>query len=262
MTKAGTSALSAHRRPLITAAAAGGVLTALCFLPSAYASPDRAEAAPAHGETVTSATDDEQGAGRTDDSARPERVADKPGSGSSEDGSTDGADKPKPVTDRPDAAGGSDGHGKGDGSEDREDREEPEGGKDAEDADGTETGTGTGAEAGTEAGHRADERANRSAGRDDDGRTDSARAESAQKAVASDGSDPTPYIVGGLGLLGAGSAVLLARSPRTASGAAEPRERLISPDTPGSPTNTGIPGGNPSIRHTSPSTGSPNSSDG
>ncbi|MBA0054225.1 hypothetical protein E0L36_26235 [Streptomyces sp. AJS327] len=40
MVKAGHSSLSAHRRPLFTAAAAGGLLTALCFLPTAHAVPE------------------------------------------------------------------------------------------------------------------------------------------------------------------------------------------------------------------------------
>lgn len=40
MSGAGLSTLSAHRRPLATAAAAGGVLLALWFIPSAHANPD------------------------------------------------------------------------------------------------------------------------------------------------------------------------------------------------------------------------------
>ncbi|WP_326693140.1 MULTISPECIES: hypothetical protein [unclassified Streptomyces] len=50
MSGAGLSKLSAHRRPLATAAAAGGVLCALWFVPTANATPDRpAHPAPQHG---------------------------------------------------------------------------------------------------------------------------------------------------------------------------------------------------------------------
>ncbi|MDJ1134013.1 LPXTG cell wall anchor domain-containing protein [Streptomyces iconiensis] len=40
MSGAGLSTLSAHRRPLATAAAAGGLLFALWFVPSAHADPE------------------------------------------------------------------------------------------------------------------------------------------------------------------------------------------------------------------------------
>jgi hypothetical protein len=55
----GLSKLSAHRRPLVTAAAAGGILCALWFVPTANASPDR-PAGPAPHQSAVTQTDQHQ----------------------------------------------------------------------------------------------------------------------------------------------------------------------------------------------------------
>ncbi|SES18099.1 hypothetical protein SAMN05421870_11117 [Streptomyces qinglanensis] len=53
MSEAGPSKLSVHRRPLATAAAAGGVLLALGFVPTANATPEKPEHPTHHSNSVT-----------------------------------------------------------------------------------------------------------------------------------------------------------------------------------------------------------------
>ncbi len=53
MSEAGPSKLSVHRRSLATAAAAGGVLFALWFVPTANATPEKPDHPTHHSDTVT-----------------------------------------------------------------------------------------------------------------------------------------------------------------------------------------------------------------
>lgn len=62
MSEAGPSKLSVHRRPLATAAAAGGLLLALWFVPTANATPEKPDHPTHHSDTVTGLEHD-RGAG-------------------------------------------------------------------------------------------------------------------------------------------------------------------------------------------------------